>query len=132
MRWRPGRPSAPSAPSDRREVEPIAASGTLSVGPVDLDLHGRRVLIDGWCVHLPAREATLLMVLMRNAGRVLTTAELAQATNSDSTEPAPAVRRTRRFMRRLRRRLTVHPLTPVLIERVGADGFRFTFIHETQ
>ena len=71
------------------------------------------------------------MVLMRNAGRVLTTVELAQATDSDSTEPAHAVRRTRRFMRRLRRRLTVHPLTPVLIERVG-DGFRFTFIDETQ
>ena len=131
MRWRPGQPSAPSAPPDRREVEPIAASGIISVGPVDLDLHGRRVLIDGWCVHLPAREAALLMVLMRNAGRVLTTAELAQATDSDSTEPAHAVRRTRRFMRRLRRRLTVHPLTPVLIERVG-DGFRFTFIDETQ
>ena len=129
MRWRPGQPSAPS---DRREVEPIAASGIISVGPVDLDLHGRRVLIDGWCVHLPAREAALLMVLMRNAGRVLTTAELAQATDSDSTEPAHAVRRTRRFMRRLRRRLTVQPLTPVLIERVGADGFRFTFIDETQ
>jgi DNA-binding response OmpR family regulator len=99
---------------------------------VDLDLHGRRVLIDGWCVHLPAREAALLMVLMRNAGRVLTATELAQATDSDATEPAHAVRRTRRFMRRLRRRLTVNPLTPVLIERVGADGFRFTFIDETR
>ena len=128
MRWRPGWPAAPSIPAGYHELESVAAPGVISAGPVYLDLRRRRAFIDGWCVHLPASEVALLMLLMRNAGRVLTTAELALATNSESTDPVRAIRHTLRLMRRLCRRLAVHPLCPVLIERVETVGFRFAIV----
>ena len=69
------------------------------------------------------------MLLMRNTGRVLTTAELTQRVDgSYRTNPRRTVRRTQRSMRRLRRRLLVSPVTPTLIERVGSEGFRFSVV----
>ena len=128
MRWRLERRSVPSSATDGPGDIRTPSSDAISVGMVALDPHHRRALVEGVCVHLPASEAALLMRLMRNAGRVLTTVELAQADGSYRADPARAVRRTRRCMRRLCRRLVVSPVTPVLIERVGPDSFRFVLI----
>ena len=129
LRWRRERPSVSSSTVDGGEDLRTSSSGMISVGTITLDLPGRRALIDGWDLHLPAWEAALLMLLMRNAGRVLTTVELAQQVDgSYSTDPRRAVRRAQRSMRRLRRRLLVNPIAPTLIERVGSDGFRFLVI----
>jgi DNA-binding response OmpR family regulator len=106
------------------EAPPIQPPQTISIGSVTLDLRARRALVDGFTVHLPAREAALLMSLMGNAGRVLTIDELARAAGLDRTDQA----RTRRYMERLRRRLIVHPIGPVLVERVGKGQYRFSLI----
>ena len=97
---------------------------TWAVGPVELDVRAHRVQIEGHVVHLPAREAALLAVLMRNPGRVMTAAELHAAANGQVQRPE----HVRRLVQRLSRRLTVNPLVPPLIERVPPGGYRFTRI----
>jgi two-component system response regulator RegX3 len=97
----------------------------LVVGPVALDRATHRALISGQVVHLPAREAAVLEHLMRQPGRVLPTTELLAAAG----EPTDHTRQLARLLRRLSRRLRVHPLLPDLIEQVGAAGYRFTATH---
>ncbi|MFE3289272.1 response regulator transcription factor [Rhodococcus sp. NPDC059234] len=57
----------------RRRPEPAATSdeGTVKVGPVAVDLLGRRVQVDGTEVHLTKREFDLLATLAENRGIVL-------------------------------------------------------------
>jgi two-component system KDP operon response regulator KdpE len=100
----------------------------LVVGPAALDRAGRRALIAGHVVHLPAQEAAILDQLMRHPGRVFAATELLAATGQ-STENAE---RLPRLMRRLTRRLEVCPLLPPLIERVEPTGYRFTTIGARQ
>lgn len=99
--------------------EPAATQLPLVVGPVVLDLGARRVLIEGHVVHLPVGEAVILDMLMRNPGRVLSRHELSVGADDRTA------RQLARLTRRLCRRLTVSPLLPRLIERVGRDGYRF-------
>lgn len=93
----------------------------LTVGPVVFDRARRRVLLDGHIVHLPAAEAAVLEILMTGAGRVLSSVDLAHALGSQCRSPGVAAR----LARRLRRRLTVSPLQPPIIERVGRSDHRF-------
>jgi DNA-binding response OmpR family regulator len=101
--------------------------GPLVVGPVALHSAARRVLVEGYVVHLPAHETAVLGVLMRNPGRVLSRDELL----GELGERVGHGRQLPRLMRRLSRRLAVHPLLPRLIERVGSDGYRFTSIRSS-
>ena len=94
----------------------------LVVGPVVLDRAARRALVGGRVVHLPAGEAVILEVLMRNPGRVLSASELLAATGGQLEHTA----QLRRVLRRVSRRLAINPLLPRLIERVGPDGYRLT------
>ncbi|WP_137872466.1 response regulator transcription factor [Rhodococcus sp. Q] len=57
----------------RRRPDPVGGhtGGTVHVGPVDVDLLGRRVDVDGTTVHLTKREFDLLAVLAENRGVVL-------------------------------------------------------------
>jgi DNA-binding response OmpR family regulator len=55
----------------------------------------RRVQVDGYLVHLPAREAAVLSLLMT------------------------------RLLRRLQRRLAPSPVSPIRIHRVGDNGYVF-------
>ena len=59
-----------------RDVEARGAA-PLIVGPAVLDVYTRRVMINGYQLRLPAREAALLRMLMLNPDRVLPVAELA-------------------------------------------------------
>ena len=128
MKWKPQRPGAPGKFAGTLGSRVDVAPHAVSVGPVLLDVRAQRVVINGWSVYLPAYEATLLMALMRNAGRVLSTTELAQAIGTDPRDHARGVRRIERLARRLGRRLLVHPSTPRLVERVGRAGYRFTLV----
>jgi two-component system, OmpR family, copper resistance phosphate regulon response regulator CusR len=58
--------------SDKRTVEPTV----LRAGSVVLDLRTRRAATDGRTVHLTAREFTMLEVLIRHAGQVLSREQL--------------------------------------------------------
>ena len=66
-RWRPHR----SQPPEPLVIDSLARQPIMSVGPVTLDVAAQRVLINGWCVHLPAQEAALLGELMRQPGRAI-------------------------------------------------------------
>jgi len=54
----------------RADREP-ASKDVLIVGPIRVDLEGRRVQVDGRAVDLTRKEFDLLVALMRNRGRVL-------------------------------------------------------------
>lgn len=96
----------------------------LSVGSVALDVVGRRVMIEGFVVHLAAREAAILEVLMRQAGRVVSPRELDAAIGQRPNRDDHLAQ----CVRRLRRRLMVTPLLPPLIETVDGAGYRYTVI----
>jgi DNA-binding response OmpR family regulator len=78
---------------------PAARRTALIVGPAALDVSARRVIIEGFIVHLPAQEAAILEVLMRHAGRVVPPRELctaigsgpiARTTSHDASAVSPA------------------------------------------
>lgn len=102
----------------------ITRRTALSVGPVALDVVGRRVMIEGYVVHLPVREAAILEVLMGQAGRVVSPRELGAAIGQrHHRDPHLA-----RWVRRLSRRLMVTPFLPPLIETIESAGYRYTAI----
>jgi two-component system, OmpR family, response regulator len=108
-----------SAPLRHRLAERQAP---LIVGPAALDVVGRRVIIAGYVVHLPAREAAILEVLMRHAGRVVSLSELRAAIGDRQHREEHVAR----WVRRLTRRLTVNPLLAPLIESVESAGYRYS------
>ena len=95
----------------------------LVVGPAALDVVGRRVLVEGRVVHLPAREAAILEVLMRNPGRVVSVSELRGAIGEQQDRSEHVAR----WARRLVRRLVISPLLAPLVEPVGKAGYRYTW-----
>jgi DNA-binding response OmpR family regulator len=96
----------------------------LVVGPVALDVVGCRVVVEGCVVHLPAREAAILEVLMRNPGRVVSVSELCGVIG----EQQDRGEYVKWWVRRLARRLVVSPLLAPLIESVENAGYRYTWI----
>jgi len=55
------------------------ASPLIQVGDLELDPAARRVWLAGEAIDLPAKELSILEILMRNAGRVLSKAQLEAA-----------------------------------------------------
>ena len=94
----------------------IEADGVL------LDVPRRRADVDGYLLHLPARETALLSLLMARAGQVVHRAALAAA--AGTTDQAHH-RTLDRMVRRLRRRLQPSPLSPDRLHRVGDTGYLF-------
>jgi two-component system response regulator RegX3 len=61
----------------RRRQDPAEqARGALEAGPVRMDVERHTVSVNGGSVSLPLKEFELLEMLLRNAGRVLTRAQL--------------------------------------------------------
>jgi DNA-binding response OmpR family regulator len=89
---------------------------------VVLDVSRRRLHVDGHLVHLPAREAAVLGLLMAHAGQVVYRAALTEATWG--TDPAHH-NDVDRLIRRLRRRIQPSPLSPARLRRVGDTGYTF-------
>ena len=56
--------------------QPEAGAETLSVGPLELDHHSRRVTVNGLEVRLTPTEFDLLALLMRRPGRTFTREEI--------------------------------------------------------
>ena len=100
-------------PSDKYSDEAIEADGVV------LDVARRRVHVDGHVVHLPAREAAVLRVLMTRAGQVVYRAALGDAAGTAHH------RALNRLVRRLRRRLQPSPLCPTRLHRVGDTGYLY-------
>jgi len=94
----------------------------LTVGPTTLDVVERQVMIEGYVMHLPAREVAILEVLMRHAGRVVSSRELCAAIDQQHHRDDHVARP----VRRLTRRMIIHPVQAPLIESVDSAGYRYT------
>jgi two-component system phosphate regulon response regulator PhoB len=104
----------------RATAEPVASNRTLSVGPVDLDLDGRRALVHGEELDLTPLEYRLLTVLMERRGRVQSRRELLRSVWD--TEADIETRTVDMHVARLRSKLGE---AGDLVETVRGFGYRF-------
>jgi DNA-binding response OmpR family regulator len=95
----------------------------MESGGVMLDSPRRRIQVDGYVVHLSARETAVLRALMTRAGRVVYRPVLAAAAWGGDVEADRCP--LDRLMGQLRRRLEPSPLSPVRLHRVGDTGYLF-------
>jgi len=93
----------------------------LRVADLDLDLDALRVRVgDGRYHPLPPKEFDLLRLLMENAGRIVTRAEIADRLWVGDTSPANTIEV---HVLRLRRRLDADPLAASSIRTVRGVGY---------
>jgi DNA-binding response OmpR family regulator len=104
------------------------ASGTLALGPLEIDTDSRRVLIDGEPVELTAREFDLLTFFARHPGRVFTRGQLLDKVWGYSHEGYEHTVNT--HINRLRGKLEADPAHPRFILTVWGVGYRFPTIEE--
>jgi two-component system response regulator RegX3 len=98
------------------------AEGVLEAGPVRMDVERHTVSVDGEPVALPLKEFDLLEFLLRNAGRVLTRAQLI-----DRVWGADYVGDTKTLdvhVKRLRAKLEPDPATPKYLQTVRGLGYK--------
>jgi DNA-binding response OmpR family regulator len=74
-----------------RRLQGDGALGTLRAGRAELDLDGRRLVVDGAEVELTRREFDLLAELMQHAGRALTREQLLERAWGSSYHSAKTV-----------------------------------------
>ena len=101
--------------------EPV--TGIVEAGPVRIDIDRHAVTVRGHQVNMPLKEFDLLELLMRNAGRVLTRAQLI-----DRVWGADYVGDTKTLdvhIKRLRAKVEEDPGNPVFIQTVRGLGYRF-------
>jgi len=90
---------------------------------VVLDSLRRRVQVDGYVVHLSARETAVLRALMTQAGRMVYRPDLvAAAWGGDIAADHCSLDR---LVGRLRRRLEPSPLSPARLHCLGDAGYLF-------
>ena len=102
---------------------PTPASSILTVGPVRLDLDAHTATINGTEMSLTSKEFLLLEMLLRNAGQVLTRAQLI-----DRAWPRQHVADTRildMHIQRLRSKIEADPSTPHHLQTVRGIGYKF-------
>ena len=94
--------------------------GTLSCGPVDLDLRGRRVTVSGNEVRLTPTEFRLLVLFMRQPGRTFTRDEIINRALGDGFD-----RTVDAHVSSLRRKLAATPGgSQRFIQTVYGSGYR--------
>ena len=97
----------------------------LQYGSLELDLQGHQARLSGTPVQLTPREFTLLELLLREAPRVVTLAEIGAALG-EATSPADEAR-VRKSVQLLRRKLApVQPSQQHVIESVRGLGYRLS------
>jgi two-component system response regulator RegX3 len=99
-----------------------AAEGVWEAGPIRMDVERHTVSLDGEPVALPLKEFDLLELLLRNAGRVLTRAQLI-----DRVWGADYVGDTKTLdvhVKRLRAKLEPDPATPKYLLTVRGLGYK--------
>ena len=107
----------------RRNSEPVETDGTLSEGPVRMDVERHIVLVNNLPISLPLKEFELLEFLMRNAGRVLTRNQLI-----DRVWGSDYVGDTKTLdvhIKRLRSKIERDPAQPEFILTVRGLGYKF-------
>lgn len=107
----------------RRREAPEQMESNLCAGPVEIDLDRHVVLVRGEQVRLPLKEFDLLELLVRNAGRVLTRAQIMDRVwgpgYSGDTKTLEV------HVKRLRAKCEVDPGEPRHLLTVRGLGYRF-------
>jgi two-component system response regulator RegX3 len=107
----------------RRQAPATAdEESVVEVGPVRMDVARHLVTVDGTAVQLPLKEFDLLELLLRNAGRVLTRAQLI-----DRVWGSDYVGDTKTLdvhVKRLRAKIEADPANPVLLLTVRGLGYK--------
>ncbi len=95
----------------------------LAIGPLELDLSGRSVLLSGKEVNLTTKEFELLCFMARNIGKVLPRERILQKVwgyNYYGT-----ARTIDNFINRLRQKIEENPLEPRFLLTVRGVGYKF-------
>lgn len=95
----------------------------LIIGPLELDLSGRSVLLEGKEVNLTTKEFELLCFMARNIGKVLPRERILQKVwgyNYYGT-----ARTIDNFINRLRQKIEENPLEPRFLLTVRGVGYKF-------
>jgi two-component system response regulator RegX3 len=112
-----------AAPGSPHAEESAERGGVLEVGGVRVDPDRHRVFVRGQEVHLRRKEFELLVLLVENAGRVLT-----RDTLIDRVWGADYVGDTKTLdvhIKRLRTHVEADPSSPAIITTVRGVGYRF-------
>ncbi len=100
---------------------PRLEAETVTLGPIEVRLSERRALKEGREVPLTAREFSILEVLLRRRGHVVSRSDILEAVWGEDTESAGASLEV--LMGRLRKKLTPEA-TEALIETQRGFGYR--------
>jgi two-component system response regulator RegX3 len=108
----------------RRNSEPVVSNnGTLTAGPVRIDVERHQVSINGESTAFPLKEFELLEFLVRNNGRVLTRAQLIDRVwGSDYFGDTKTLDV---HIKRLRAKIEKDPANPTYIQTVRGLGYKF-------
>jgi two-component system response regulator PhoP len=96
---------------------------TLSIGPINLDMRGKRVAVDGTAIELTAYEFNLLEYLMQRPGEVVSKTELTEYLYEQDFDRDSNVIEV--FVGRLRKKLDPENLLKP-ISTVRGQGYRLT------
>jgi two-component system response regulator RegX3 len=106
-----------------RHTHPAASVSTLTAGPVNIDVDRHVVTVRGTPVTFALKEFQLLELLVRNAGRVLTRAQLI-----DRVWGADYVGDTKTIdvhIKRLRSKIEPDPTEPRHVQTLRGIGYKF-------
>jgi DNA-binding response OmpR family regulator len=106
----------------RQGTAGVARGQVMESNGVVLDGPRRRVQVDGYVVHLSARETAVLRVLMARTGRVVYGPSLAITAWGTTRVEHGAVDR---LLGRLRRRIEPSPVSPARLRRIDGAGYIF-------
>jgi len=106
----------------QRRVKPAAQAPVFQSGRLEVDLARRRVTADGQEVKMTATEYSLLALLVRNAGRVMTHRHL--LTEVWGPKAAEHNLYLRVYMAHLREKLEANPAKPELLITEPGVGYR--------
>jgi two-component system response regulator RegX3 len=108
----------------RRNSELVVSNnGTLTAGPVRIDVERHQVSINGESIAFPLKEFELLEFLVRNNGRVLTRAQLIDRVwGSDYFGDTKTLDV---HIKRLRAKIEKDPANPTYIQTVRGLGYKF-------
>jgi DNA-binding response OmpR family regulator len=101
----------------------------LQIGPLEIDLAGRDVRVEGRLIPLTSKEFDLLVVLARNRGRVLGRETLLQKVWGYGYE-GDSSRTVDVHIQRLRRKLESDPHHPRFLLTVHSIGYKFATSEE--
>ena len=100
-----------------------SSDGTLTAGPVRMDVERHIVTVNGSTQSLPLKEFELLEYFIRNSGRVLTRSQLIDRVwGSDYFGDTKTLDV---HVKRLRAKIEADPANPVFIQTVRGLGYKF-------